>query len=66
VVGHRLPRSLGLRLFATHPLGRPIVSGGLTGPEGSIYILAILTLTTAVVLITLPRTPNPTPTGPTQ
>jgi membrane protease YdiL (CAAX protease family) len=43
------------RLFATHPVGRPILSGGLTGPEGSVYILAILALVTAVVLLTLPR-----------
>ena len=53
-------------LFATHPVGRPILSGGLTGPEGSILILPILALTTAVILLTLPNTrradtPHPDP-----
>jgi hypothetical protein len=24
-------------LFATHPVGKPILSGGLTGPEGSVF-----------------------------
>jgi uncharacterized protein len=43
-------------LFATHPAGRPILSGGLTGPEGSILILPILALTTAVIFLTLPHT----------
>jgi membrane protease YdiL (CAAX protease family) len=32
------------RLFATHPIGRAILSGGLTGPEGSLYILPIVAL----------------------
>jgi len=51
------------RLFATHPVGRALLSGGLTGPEGSIYILAILALVTGVVLLTLPRTSAPMPAG---
>jgi CAAX protease family protein len=42
------------RLFATHPVGRPILSGGLTGPEGSLYILPIVALTAVVILVTLP------------
>jgi membrane protease YdiL (CAAX protease family) len=42
-------------LFATHPVGKPIFSGGTTGPEGSIFILAILALITLVVVFTLPR-----------
>jgi membrane protease YdiL (CAAX protease family) len=42
-------------LLATHPLGKPIFSGGTTGPEGSIYILAILALASLVILFTLPR-----------
>jgi membrane protease YdiL (CAAX protease family) len=41
-------------LFNTHPEGRPILSGGLTGPEGSLFILPILALTAAVILHTLP------------
>lgn len=40
-------------LFATHPSGRAFLSGGATGPEGSILILPIMTLTAAVILLTL-------------
>jgi len=43
-------------LFATHPVGKPILSGGTTGPEGSIFILAVLALIALIVLFTLPRT----------
>ncbi len=43
-------------LFATHPIGKPILSGGTTGPEGSIFILAILALAGLIVTFTLPRT----------
>jgi membrane protease YdiL (CAAX protease family) len=43
-------------LYATHPLGKPILSGGLTGPEGSIFVLAILLLTVLIIIFTLPRT----------
>jgi uncharacterized protein len=43
-------------LFATHPVGKPILSGGATGPEGSIFILAILALIVVIILVTLPRT----------
>jgi uncharacterized protein len=41
-------------LFSTHPLGRPILSGGLTGPEGSLFILAIVALAAAIIVLTLP------------
>jgi hypothetical protein len=41
-------------LFNTHPVGSPIYSGGLTGPEGSIYILPILACAAAIILLTLP------------
>jgi uncharacterized protein len=43
------------RLLATHPAGKPILSGGATGPEGSIFILAILAVMTLIILFTLPR-----------
>lgn len=43
-------------LFATHPLGRPLLSGGLTGPEGSVFLLPILLAIVAIILMTLPRT----------
>jgi membrane protease YdiL (CAAX protease family) len=42
-------------LLATHPIGKPILSGGSTGPEGSILILAALGLASLIILITLPR-----------
>lgn len=42
-------------LLQTHPAGKPILSGGATGPEGSIFILAILALVSLIVLVTLPR-----------
>ncbi len=49
-------------LFATHPVGRALLSGGLTGPEGSLFILPILALTAAVILLTLPKVhPNGPP-----
>jgi uncharacterized protein len=40
-------------LLATHPLGRPILSGGATGPEGSIFILAIFGLICLIIFLTL-------------
>ncbi len=45
-------------LLATHPVGKPILSGGATGPEGSIFALPILFLVTLVIVFTLPHT-NP-------
>jgi hypothetical protein len=42
-------------LLATHPVGKPILSGGATGPEGSIFIIAILALISVIILFTLPR-----------
>jgi membrane protease YdiL (CAAX protease family) len=42
-------------LLATHPVGKPILSGGATGPEGSIFIVAVLTLATLIIFFTLPR-----------
>jgi membrane protease YdiL (CAAX protease family) len=43
-------------LFATHPVGRPYLSGGLTGPEGSLFLLPVMLAGVAVILFTLPRT----------
>ena len=45
-------------LFATHPVGKPLLSGGATGPEGSIFILPVLSLITVIILFTLPGTGN--------
>ncbi|MFZ0770191.1 MAG: CPBP family intramembrane glutamic endopeptidase [Candidatus Sulfotelmatobacter sp.] len=42
-------------LLATHPVGKPILSGGATGPEGSIFIAAILALISLIIVFTLPR-----------
>jgi uncharacterized protein len=43
-------------LLATHPVGKPLLSGGTTGPEGSVFIIAILALASLIILRTLPRT----------
>jgi membrane protease YdiL (CAAX protease family) len=43
-------------LLATHPVGKPILSGGTTGPEGSIFIIAILAIISLIIVLTLPRT----------
>jgi membrane protease YdiL (CAAX protease family) len=56
-------------LFATHPVGTPYLSGGLTGPEGSLLLLPIILAGVGVILLTLPRThsgykPANTPSPP--
>ncbi len=38
-------------LLATHPVGKPILSGGTTGPEGSIFILAVLALIALIIYL---------------
>lgn len=43
------------RLLATHPAGKPFLSGGTTGPEGSIYILGVLALGSLIIVFTLPK-----------
>ena len=43
-------------LLVIHPVGKPILSGGATGPEGSIFIVAIVGLISLIILLTLPRT----------
>jgi uncharacterized protein len=42
-------------LLATHPVGKPIFSGGTTGPEGSVFVLAVLGIVTLIIVFTLPR-----------
>jgi membrane protease YdiL (CAAX protease family) len=42
-------------LLATHAQGKPILSGGATGPEGSIFCLVMLALACLVIVFTLPR-----------
>ena len=41
------------------PLGDRLLSGGLTGPEGSLLVFPILALVTLVVALTLPSHPAP-------
>jgi membrane protease YdiL (CAAX protease family) len=41
--------------LATHPLGRPLMSGGSTGPEGSVFVLPVLALISLIIIFTLPR-----------
>jgi hypothetical protein len=43
------------RLFATHAVGRPYLSGGLTGPEGSLFLLPVMFVGAVVILFTLPH-----------
>jgi uncharacterized protein len=40
------------RLFATHPLGNPLLSGGTVGPEGSAFSIPILLLVIVVLFFT--------------
>jgi uncharacterized protein len=51
------------RLLATHPVGRPIFSGGATGPEGSIFVFAIFILMVLAILWTLPKTRQSSASG---
>jgi len=43
------------RLLRTHPVGAPLLSGGSTGPEGSIFCLIPLLLMVAIIHLTQPR-----------
>lgn len=43
------------RLLSTHPAGSPLMSGGLTGPEGSVFVLPVMVLITMAAVLTLPR-----------
>jgi uncharacterized protein len=42
-------------LLATHPHGQSVLSGGTTGPEGSILVLAVLALGCVGIIFTIPR-----------
>ena len=42
-------------LLAAHPEGKPLLSGGTTGPEGSILIVGVLAVGSLIVFFTLPR-----------
>ncbi len=47
------------RLLATHPQGNALYSGGLTGPEGSLFVIPIGILLCLVIRYTLPKRPQP-------
>lgn len=47
------------RLLSSHPVGSPLLSGGLTGPEGSIFVLPVMVCITLVIVFTLPKQPTP-------
>jgi hypothetical protein len=40
------------RLFHTHPTGNPLLSGGIDGPEGSVYVIPIMLLTALIIRYT--------------
>lgn len=42
-------------LLASHPVGKAILSGGTTGPEGSVFVVPVLAVAALVILFTLPR-----------
>jgi membrane protease YdiL (CAAX protease family) len=43
-------------LLASHPIGQPLLSGGTTGPEGSIFVLPTLALLAAATFFAIPHT----------
>ncbi|WP_051978764.1 CPBP family intramembrane glutamic endopeptidase [Edaphobacter aggregans] len=46
------------RLLQTHPVGEPLLSGGLTGPEGSVFSLLVLAAIACVIQLTQRPGPN--------
>lgn len=46
------------RLFATHPTGNSLFSGGTVGPEGSVFVIPIILLAMVVLFFTHPS-PQP-------
>ena len=42
-------------LLATTPTGNPLLSGGATGPEGSVLVIPVLLASMLVVWKTMPR-----------
>jgi membrane protease YdiL (CAAX protease family) len=42
--------------LATHPVGKPLWSGGTTGPEGSMFVVPVLAVVVCIIIFTLPRT----------
>jgi len=46
-------------LLVTHPQGNVLYSGGLTGPEGSLFVIPIGIVLVFVIRYTLPKRPQP-------
>lgn len=46
-------------LLITHPIGRPMLSGGSAGPEGSLFVLPTFLLVALIIHLTLPRRSYP-------
>jgi membrane protease YdiL (CAAX protease family) len=42
-------------LLATHPVGKPLLSGGSTGPEGSLFVIPVMILICVIIVFTLPH-----------
>jgi hypothetical protein len=51
-------------LLATHPAGRPLLSGNATGPEGSLLVLPIIALAACAAVFTVPSRPVSGPYAP--
>ena len=51
-------------LLASRPIGRPLLSGGTTGPEGSIFVLPTLALLAVAAFFAIPRTQRVHPANP--
>jgi membrane protease YdiL (CAAX protease family) len=49
------------RLFATHPVGSAVLSGGAAGPEGSLFAVPILLLVLGVLHVTMKGRELPLP-----
>jgi membrane protease YdiL (CAAX protease family) len=47
------------RLFHTHPAGNPLLSGGIDGPEGSVYVIPIMLLAALIIRFTTRPGPQP-------
>jgi uncharacterized protein len=51
-------------LLASRPIGQPLLSGGTTGPEGSIFVFPTLALLAVAAFFAVPRTHRSHPTNP--
>jgi membrane protease YdiL (CAAX protease family) len=51
------------RLFLTHPVGNTLYSGGVDGPEGSVYVIPVMLLVGLIIRFTTISGDQP-PLGP--